>query len=88
MGTHYLNCIKESIPALIEKKENMEECPPKSYDKVTPLLLDAPLLLDFVHHIVLWTLLAGITPGHIYVNDLENPTVAFTQFRRGRPVAV
>jgi hypothetical protein len=53
----------------------MEECPPKSYDEV------ALLLLDLEHHTVLWTLLAGTTPGHIYVNDLENPTVAFAQFR-------
>lgn len=45
------------------------------YDKA------APLLKAISHHTVLRTILAGSTPGHVYVNDPAQPTIAFAQFK-------
>lgn len=45
------------------------------YDKA------APLLKAISHHTVLRTILAGTTPGHVYVNNPARPTIAFAQFK-------
>lgn len=45
------------------------------YDKA------ANLLKTISHHTVLRTILAGITPGRVYVNNLTRPTIAFAQFK-------
>jgi len=41
----------------------------------------APLLQAISHHTVIRTILAGTTPGQVYVNDPARPTIAFTQFK-------
>ena len=41
----------------------------------------APLLKAISHHTVLRTILAGKTPGHVYVNEPARPTIAFAQFK-------
>ncbi len=43
--------------------------------------LAAPLLLEFKHYTMVHTILSGKTPGLVYLNKLENPQIAFTQFR-------
>jgi len=41
----------------------------------------APILEAISHHTVLRTILAGSTPGQVYVNDPAHPTIAFAQFK-------
>jgi len=41
----------------------------------------APLLDKLSHHTVIGTLLCGSTQGNIYLDDLENPELAYAQFR-------
>lgn len=43
--------------------------------------LAAPLLLKIDHHTALKTILSGVTPGFVYLDDPQNPRVAFAQFK-------
>jgi len=43
--------------------------------------LAAPLLLDIKHHTALRTILSGVTPGLIYLDNPKNPQIAFAQFK-------
>lgn len=53
----------------------MEKLEPHQYH------LAEPHLLKFSNHTVVKTILAGITPGLVYADSLDQPGVVFTQFR-------
>ncbi len=63
----------------------------KLFTKQYPIA--APLLKDIGHQTAIFTVLSGETPGSIYIDQLDNPAMAFAQFQHrayisGSPKAI
>jgi hypothetical protein len=53
----------------------LNQIDPSRYQTVSPLFKSQP------YHTVLHTILAGRTPGWIYVDDSQSPAIGLAQFR-------